>query len=107
MRVVIMIGLLVSIVQADDAPLFMTKRGAVLFADDFGGGAAEKWQTSQKSFAVVDGVLRGGMTDTAHHPAIAKASVAFRDSVLQFDFRLDGAKNFSMVYNDVNFQGSH
>jgi hypothetical protein len=97
------------------APLIAAERiarlsvpGAVLFTDQFEREMlGDGWQASQRSFAIKDGVMIGGMRDEATHPAIVKVSKDFRDIVLRFDFRFDGAKSFNIVFNDINEKSVH
>lgn len=92
---------------AGHVPLLASATGE-LFSDTFERESlGDAWQASVRSFAIKDGAMVGGMRDDATHPAITKVSKPFRDIVLQFSFRLDGAKSFNIVFNDINEKSVH
>ncbi len=104
---VVLCMLPVRAVPADHVPL-LAAATTELFHDTFERETlGEVWQASVRSFAIKDGAMVGGMRDDATHPAITKVSKPFRDLVLQFSFRLDGAKSFNIVFNDINEKSVH
>ncbi len=97
-----------SATAADTPAPALAKRGAILFSDDFARAQpGPKWETSQRAFAIVDGALKGGQLPTQHHPAIAGVELPFRDAVIEFRFRFEGATGISAVCDDRKFEGSH
>ena len=95
-------------VAADDRTAHLAIPGALIFSDEFERETlGDTWQATQHSFAIKDGVMTGGMRDGATHPAIVKVSKDFRDIVLRFNFRFDGAKSFNIVFNDINEKSVH
>lgn len=104
----VLLGLLsVRTDAADHVPL-LAATTTELFHDTFERETlGDAWQASVRSFAIKDGAMVGGMRDDATHPAITKVSKPFRDLVLRFSFRLDGAKSFNIVFNDLNEKSVH
>jgi hypothetical protein len=83
------------------------RRGALLFSDDFERAeVGERWDGSQKSFAIVGGAMKGGQV-LGKHGAVAGVSVPFRDAVIEFRFRFEGAASINAVCDDKAFTGSH
>jgi len=71
------------------------------FEDSFERAAlGDQWQISGGVFTVHDGYLAVGEREGNHHPAIVKIWKDFRDVDLEFSFRFDGSKGFSVVFND-------
>jgi hypothetical protein len=104
----ILLSGIVSPAIGDDSKALLSTPTAVLFSDTFERESlGDTWQASQRSFAIRDGVMTGGMRDQATHPAIAKVSTNFRDIALRFSFRFDGAKSFNIVFNDINEKSVH
>ena len=90
------------------APTVMAKRGKLLFADDFERsevGAA--WTTSQKSYAIRDGVFVTGQRPDHGHPAVCRVGVPLKDAVIDFRFKFAGGSQVSLVLNDKDHKGSH
>ena len=83
------------------------KKGALLFSDDFERAEiGPAWRTSQRSFAIVDGALKAGQM-RSEHPAVGAVSVPFKDAIIEFRFRFEGASGISAVCDDKAFTGSH
>jgi hypothetical protein len=105
--VIVLAGIFIR-AAADDGAARLCIPGAVLFSDKIEREVlGDGWQATQRSFAIKDGVMAGGMRDGATHPAIVKVSKDFRDIVLRFDFRFDGARSFNIVFNDINEKSVH
>jgi hypothetical protein len=93
---------------AADAPgQSPARKGALLFSDDFERAeVGERWDGSQKAFAIVEGAMKGGQV-LGKHGAVAGVSVPFRDAVIEFRFRFEGAVSINAVCDDKAFTGSH
>jgi hypothetical protein len=94
-------------VAVDVPAVPLVRNGTLLFSDDFERaqlGAA--WRASAPSFQIVDGVLKGGQT-RSNHGAVAAVAVAFKDAVIEFKFRFEGAASIHAVCDDKAFDGSH
>ncbi len=88
---------------AEPTPLattLMTERGKVVFADDFTQPPEKQWRLAKGKWQIKDGVLTGAEVKADMHGAAARHMVPFRNSVVQFSFKLDGAKKISLSYND-------
>lgn len=80
-------------------PTQMTTRGKVLFCDDLAQPLAKAWLTPKGAWEIVDGVLKGAEKSEDKHGAVARYPLAFDDAVIQFSFKLDGAKQISLSIN--------
>ena len=100
--------LLASSAFADERVGILARPTTVLYSDTFERESlGDAWQATQRSFAIKNGAMVGGMRDEATHPAITKISKDFRDIILKFSFRLDGAKSFNIVFNDIHEKSVH
>jgi len=84
-----------------ESPLFMVKRGALVTEDDFSGPTyKEKWKEFIKTWTLVDGMMKGETEVGKHHSTLApKKDFPVDRAVIQFDFKLDGAKSIGVVLN--------
>lgn len=86
----------------------MARCGKLLFADDFERAeVGDAWTTSQKSYAIRDGVLVTGQRPDHGHPAVCRVGVPLKDAVIDFRFKFAGGSQVSLVLNDQDHQGSH
>ena len=90
-------------VPADKAesPLFMVKRGGLVAEDDFSGPAfTDKWKEFIKTWTLVDGMMKGETEVGKHHSTLApKKDFHVDRAIIQFDFKLNGAKSIGVVFN--------
>jgi hypothetical protein len=104
-------GLLIScsyIVSAADSPTFLTQKGKALFSDDFTRMELGKnWNVHPDSFVIKEGVLIASQRPTADHGAVSETLVDFKDAVIEFSFKFDGATSFNVVIDDKKYKGSH
>lgn len=83
------------------------KKGTLLFSDDFERAeVVPRWDTSQRTFFISDGALKGGQVP-GKHGAVAGVEVPFQDAVIEFRFRFEGAASINAVCDDKAFTGSH
>ena len=88
----------------DKAP---ANKGALLFSDDFERAEiGPRWETSQRALAIVGGALKGGQV-RSQHGAIAGVEVPFKDAIIEFKFRFEGAASISAVCDDKAYTNSH
>lgn len=93
---------------AADAPVFLTKRGKPLFSDDFARAELGKtWNVHPNSYVIKDGVLIASQRPDADHGAVSETLVDFKDAVIEFSFKFDGATSFNVVIDDKKYKGSH
>ncbi len=78
---------------------FMTQRGKLLFADDFSKPLTKEWRVGKGNWSTVEGALRGAELPADTHAAVVRRGQDFHDSVLQVDFKLDGAKQTTLSFN--------
>ena len=96
--------LAVAALPAADAPpapaTLMTEPGKLLFADDLSTPPAKPWSVGKGKWEPADGGgLRGSELAADKHGAVMRRPVPFKDAVIQFSFRLDGAKQTSLSIN--------
>ena len=92
---------------AADAPAHpISKKGALIFSDDFERTGLGAWKQNCQTFTVADGVLKGSQT-RGDHGAVAAVHVAFSDAVIEFKFRFEGATGINAVCDDKAWTASH
>jgi hypothetical protein len=79
----------------------MTERGKLLFSDDLAGPLGKEWKTAKGKWEAVDGAVRGAEIKDEMHGAVTRHVMPFHDVVVQYSFRLDGAKGTSLSINDA------
>jgi hypothetical protein len=86
--------------------LWLTQKGDILFSENFSGGLnTGRWTVAKGEWKVENGVLTGKELASDHHAAAIRAELPFENAILQFDFRLDGSKGFSLSVNEA--KGHH
>jgi hypothetical protein len=81
---------------------------APVFTDDFERPElGDAWKISRDEYSIKDGVFVTGQRPEHAHPAVCRTSVTLRDALVQFRFRLRGARGLTLVLNDRDYQGSH
>ena len=84
----------------------VAKKGALIFSDDFERTGLGAWKQNCQTFTVAGGVLKGSQTRD-DHGAVAAVHVAFKDAVIEFKFRFDGATGINAVCDDKAWKDSH
>jgi hypothetical protein len=85
----------------------LAQKGAVIFSDDFERVELGKdWKVVTPTFTVADGILTGSQTRT-EHGAVGSVPAAFRDGIIEFKFRFEGAASINAVCDDKAYTGSH
>jgi hypothetical protein len=78
----------------------MSKRGSLLFSDDFSSGPVSKnWRVIHGQWDIVDGMLKGVENKAENHYGAVRHTMNFHDAVFQFSFKLDGAKSVASMLN--------
>lgn len=73
--------------------VWMVKKGQLLWEEKWEGTALPKdWHKGQGSWTVESGSLKGAEQPGDNHHAYASRKVAEQNAVIQFSFKLDGAK---------------
>jgi hypothetical protein len=80
---------------------WITKKGDVLFEEKFSEPVLDtnQWTVAKGTWKIKDGVLTGSELTSDHHAAAIRANIPFTNAILQFDFKLDGSKGFSLSVN--------
>jgi len=88
---------------ADDLPkTLLTERGKELLADDFSKQPDKPdWRIAKGKWEVAEGALKCAEIKDDKHAGVMRRTLAFKDAVFQFDFKLDGAKALSLSINDA------
>lgn len=76
----------------------MVQPGKLLLADDFGSLRTE-WKLAKGKWEVADGKFRGAELASDMHGAVARRGVPMKDVVIQYSFKLDGAKKTTLSLN--------
>lgn len=84
---------------ATDAKPRMTERGKLLFGDDLTRPFDKEWKTAKGKWEIVDGAMRGCELKEDMHGAVSRHNVEFHNAVIQFSFKLDGARVTSLSIN--------
>ncbi len=74
--------------------------GALIFSDDFGKEIASDWRANIGEWAITDGALMGKELAKDEHAAVFKRALPMKDAVIEFEVKLDGAKNISFGIDD-------
>lgn len=75
-------------------------RGKELLSESFSGGALPKeWKAAKGKWEIAEGALKGVEVAADQHAAVVKRAIAFRDIVLQFSFKLEGAKRATCSFD--------
>jgi nicotinamidase-related amidase len=86
--------------EASDPPTLMTVRGKLLFQSKLDQSLTADWKTAKGRWEVVDGAIRGSELPADKHAAVTRHAVQFRNAVIAYSFKLDGARATSLSLND-------
>jgi hypothetical protein len=84
---------------AEATPAAAAKEPAIV--ETFSSSVDPKWRVAKGDWKIVDGAWRGAELPADKHGAVARRPLSFTDGVIEFDFRLDGAKGISLSINDA------
>jgi hypothetical protein len=84
-----------------EKPTVMTVRGKVLFRDALDKPLAGGWVAAKGTWEAGDGSIRSTERPADKHAAAARRPLSFRNAVIQYSFKLDGAKGTSLSLNDA------
>jgi hypothetical protein len=83
-----------------DAPqTLMLQPGKLLVSEDLNQPFGKEWFGNPGKWEVIDGVTRGSERSDDMHAAVRRREVKFTSAVVQFQFRLEGAKALSLSMN--------
>lgn len=106
--------LVISIAHGEDVPENpIAKKGQVLLSSDFSDGVVgegregpEDWLALIPGFTIENGVLKAWQAKD-DHGAVGRTYLPMKDVIVEFRFRLEGTKNFNVVFDDQQYKGSH
>ncbi len=84
-----------------ESKLLMTERGKLLFSDDFSQPLDKRWRTGVGDWQVKDGELVGAERAADMHGAVARHAMPFKNVVIEYSFKFDGAKTTTLSINDA------
>jgi hypothetical protein len=84
----------------------LAKKGTLIVSDDFERSELAPWKQNCQTFTVADGVLKGSQT-RSDHGAVGAVHASFKDAVIEFKFRFEGATGINAVCDDKAYTGSH
>ncbi len=94
--------------SAEEPVTQLAKPDKLLFSDDFSRSEpGEAWSGSVRSFRIEDGAFIVTQRSDATHPAVTRVTPEFKDGIITFRFRFDGAPRFGVVFNDKTYEQSH
>jgi len=88
-------------VTTGEPPTLMTERGKLLLSDDLSATPAKAWKAAKGTWEVANGAWRGAERPADKHGAVIRQALPFRNAVIQYSFRLDGAKVTTFSINDA------
>lgn len=103
MAFLIGVAVLAVAVQAADPvqepKTLLTERGKLLFSDDLNQPLSKEWKAAKGKWEVVDGVMKCSELKADNHGAVARHAMPFRNVVIQYSFKLEGAKQTTLSIN--------
>jgi hypothetical protein len=84
----------------------LAQKEELIFSDDFEREDLGEWKSIIPAFTVKDGVLKGEQAKD-DHGAVGRVYRPMKDVIVEFKFKLDGSKQFNVVFDDKNYKGSH
>lgn len=95
--------LLPSVLLAADVPepkTVMTERGKLILSEDFTAPLGKEWKTAKGKWEVADGAVKGSEVKADMHGAVARHALPYQNVIIQYTFRLDGARQTTLSIND-------
>jgi len=87
--------------KPDAAETLMCERGKLLLRNDLEKPFASPWRVAKGKWEVVEGAIQGSELKADMHGAVVRANVAARNLVIEYSFKLDGAKTTTLSINDT------
>jgi hypothetical protein len=79
----------------------LAERGKLLFSDDLNEPPSKVWHVAKGKWDVVDGAWHGEELPSDMHPAVVRHQLPFQDAIIQYSFKLEGAKQTTLSINDA------
>lgn len=87
-------------VRAEDKPLLAIP-GKAIYENSLSDGAGAPWKAAKGKWEAVDGVLRGSELEADMHGAVTRLPNKLQDFVIEYEFKLNGARTTSLSINAV------
>jgi hypothetical protein len=88
------------VAQADDKPLLAIP-GKLFYENTFANGIAAPWKIAKGEWVSADGALRGSEKPEDKHPGVARMPLKLQDFIIEYEFKLEGAKMTTLSVNGV------
>ena len=85
--------------HAGEPATLMLQPGKLLVSEKLDQPFGKEWFGKPGKWQVVDGIMRGTQVAEDMHAAVRRREVKFTSAVVEFQFRLDGAKMMSLSMN--------
>ncbi len=92
-------GITLTASAADKALLAMP--GAVIYESKLDAAPGSPWKAAKGKWELVDGVMRGSELVEDKHGAVTRLPNKLQDFVIEFEFKLEGARAISLSINAV------
>jgi hypothetical protein len=96
-----LVGALCLTAVAEEPKPLLAAKGKLLFSDDFNGPLSKEWRVGKGKWEVVDGAVKATEVKDDMHAAVIRHAMPFRNVVIEYSFRLDGAKATTFSINDA------
>ena len=90
-----------SAAETSELKTLMTQRGKLVFSDELTQAPAEPWRVAKGSWTAADGCIVVKELKADMHGAVARRGVMQANLVVQYSFKLDGARNTTLSINDA------
>lgn len=84
----------------------MCERGKLLLSDDLNQPLGKQWKAAKGKWEVVGGAMQGSELKADMHGAVMRTNVPVKNAVIQYSFKLQGAKSTSLSINDAKGHNS-
>lgn len=88
--------------EPTEVKTLLTERGKLLLSEDFNQPLGKEWKAGKGKWEIVEGALQAKELKTDMHGAVARHSLVANNFVIQYAFKVDGAKQTSLSINDAN-----
>lgn len=77
----------------------MTERGKLIFSDSLNQPFGSEWKVAKGKWEVVEGTMKGCELKADMHGAVTRHAMDAKDVIIQYRFKLDGAKATTLSIN--------
>lgn len=77
----------------------MVSPGKLLLSDDLSAALGKEWKTGKGKWELVDGAIRGAELKADMHGAVTRRTIAMKDAVIEYSFKLEGTKQTTLSLN--------